>query len=64
MKQLLSIKEACQLTSLSRTTIWHKVKADEFPKPIELGGIRKAFIKSEIDAWIDSRIAERDEVAA
>ncbi|MFC3725460.1 helix-turn-helix transcriptional regulator [Neoaquamicrobium sediminum] len=63
--QLLSIRETCSRTTLSRTTLWQKVKRGEFPKPIGLGdGIRKAFVASEVDAWIAARVAERDEVAA
>jgi prophage regulatory protein len=65
MKKLLSIREVCALTSLSRTTLWQKIRDDQFLKPISLGnGIRKAFLAEEIDAWISERIAERDEVAA
>ncbi|WP_206456251.1 helix-turn-helix transcriptional regulator [Aurantimonas marina] len=65
MNKLLSIKETCQLTSLSRTSIWHKAKNGQFPKPIQLGeGVRKAFLASEIEAWISQRVAERDEVGA
>ena len=63
--QLLSIKDTCSRTTLSRTTLWQKVKRGEFPKPIALGeGIRKAFLASEVEAWIAERMAERDEVAA
>lgn len=64
MKELISINQACQLTSLSRTTIWYKIKSGEFPKTVYLGGIRKAFVKSEIEEWIEARVAERDELAA
>ena len=60
-KALLSIRETCTRVTLSRTTLWQKVKRGEFPRPIALGdGIRKAFVASEIDAWIEARIAERD----
>lgn len=59
--QLLSIKETCKLTSLSRTSLWKRVKDGEFPKPIALGGVRKAFVKSEIEEWIGALVAERDE---
>jgi prophage regulatory protein len=65
MNKLLSIKEVCQLTSLSRTSIWLKVKSGSFPKPISLGdGVRKAFIASEVEVWIGDRVAERDNAKA
>lgn len=65
MQKLLSIREVCALTSLSRTTLWAKIKSGQFPRPIRLGGgIRKAFIAEEIDAWVAARIAERNDAEA
>lgn len=67
IKRLVSIREACAITSLSRTTIFHKVKDDpSFPKPVSISddGIRKAFVSDELDAWIDSRIAARNKAVA
>ncbi|GGA81308.1 hypothetical protein GCM10011491_05740 [Brucella endophytica] len=62
-KQLISIRDVCSLTSLSRSTLWLKVKKGEFPKPISLSddGIRKAFIADEVQAWIEGRISLRDQ---
>lgn len=61
MDQLLSIRETCARTTLSRTAIWRKVKDGEFPRPVALGGkIRKAFVASEVADWIAGRMAERD----
>ena len=65
--RLISIKEACRLTSLSRTTIFHRVKDDpSFPKPVSLSddGIRKAFVEHELHAWMASRIEARDKAVA
>lgn len=64
-KRFVSIREACELTSLSRTTLFHKIKAREFPQPVPLSsdGIRKAFVSTEIEAWMDERIAARDKAA-
>jgi prophage regulatory protein len=65
-KKLLSVREVCAKTSLSRSTIWKRINAGAFPRPIKLGddGIRTAFLESEIDQWIDDLIASRDEAAA
>jgi prophage regulatory protein len=60
MKQLISIQEACRITSLSRTTLWKKIKNDQFPRPVRLDCDRKAFLASEIEEWIDRRVADRD----
>ncbi|WP_352615966.1 helix-turn-helix transcriptional regulator [Mesorhizobium australicum] len=64
-KRLISQREACARTSLSRTAIWLRVKAKTFPKPVRLGdGSRIAYVESEIETWIEQQIAHRDEVAA
>ncbi|MER9820023.1 AlpA family phage regulatory protein [Mesorhizobium sp. M0129] len=33
--------------------------AGEFPKPVQLGERRVAYVRAEVEAWIDSRIASR-----
>lgn len=35
------------------------MESEEFPKPIKVGKI-SGWLESEIDAWIESRVAERD----
>jgi prophage regulatory protein len=56
---LISSKEVCRRTSLSRASLYRLIAQDAFPKPVALHGVRKAWIESEIDAWIRSRIAAR-----
>lgn len=62
--KLLSIRDTCGRTSLSRTSLYHAVIAGTFPKPIQIGPGRKAFVESEVDAWIRARISARDTEAA
>ena len=48
----------------SRQWIAHLRKEGKFPKTVMLGqGHSVGFIESEIDAWIESLIAERDDQA-
>ena len=58
---LLSQDEVIQAVGLSRQEIWRRRRAGDFPKPVKLGTRRIAFLKSEIEAWIADRVAERDE---
>lgn len=60
---LISLNEACRLTSLSRTAINRWRALDKFPKAVPLGDKRVAFVRSEVEAWINARIRDR-EVAA
>ncbi|NTF80543.1 helix-turn-helix transcriptional regulator [Rhizobium rhizogenes] len=52
-------KEAAEATSLSRTLLTLMAAAGRFPAPVALGERRIAFVRAEVEAWIDARIAER-----
>jgi prophage regulatory protein len=62
--RLIASKEVCRRTSLSRASLYRLMSDGSFPRPVTLHGVRKAWIESEIDAWIASRIAVRNEEAA
>jgi prophage regulatory protein len=47
-------------TGLTRTTIYEGMVAGTFPKPIRLGVRAVGWLASDIDQWLDQRIAERD----
>jgi prophage regulatory protein len=61
---LLSTRQVCGITGLSRVTIWRYVKENKFPKPVKISPTRTAWVPSEIDQWVADLIAERDEVAS
>jgi prophage regulatory protein len=48
----------------SRNYIDRLIKEERFPKPVFLSPRRRAFLESEIDAWIKARVDQRDEVAS
>ena len=56
---LISLKDVCRLTSLSRTSINTKRAQGSFPVAVPLGDKRVAFVSAEVVAWIEARIAER-----
>jgi prophage regulatory protein len=56
---LISLNEACRLTSLSRTAINRYRSEGRFPQPVPLGFRRIAFVRAEVEQWIRDRIAER-----
>lgn len=44
-------------TGLSRSTLYDRIKAGCFPRPIKLGGARSVgWLQSDIDDWITSQI--------
>lgn len=56
---LISLNQACALTSLSRTAINRYRSEGRFPQPVPIGFRRIAFVRSEVIHWIEARIAER-----
>ena len=59
--RFLRLKEVMSLTGLGRSTI-DKFMADEtdFPKSVPLGGRAVAWVESEIEEWMESRLSMRD----
>lgn len=56
---LISIKDAAAMTSLSRPQINVLRGREEFPAAVSLGERRIAFVRSEVVAWTNERIAAR-----
>jgi prophage regulatory protein len=46
--RMLSVKEVMEMTGLSRTTLWRRVRNGEFPLPRQLGPRRSAWLNTEI----------------
>jgi prophage regulatory protein len=50
-------------TGLSRSSIYDRIAAGEFPKPVPLGGRTVGWVEAEIREWQKARIAERAQKA-
>ncbi|MBS7546227.1 helix-turn-helix transcriptional regulator [Ancylobacter oerskovii] len=61
---LISLNDTCRMTSMSRTMINKYRTSGRFPAAVPLGEKRVAFVRAEVLAWIDARIAARDQRAA
>lgn len=42
------------------STLYDLMATGHFPRPINLGARAVGWIESEVDAWIETRMAERD----
>lgn len=49
---------------LSANRLWRLEREGKFPRRVNITAGRIGWIASEIDAWIDQRIAERDAMPA
>ena len=56
---LVSLVEACRMTSMSRTMLNRYRASGRFPSTVELGDRRLAFVRSEVTDWIQAKISAR-----
>jgi prophage regulatory protein len=48
-------------TGLSRSTIYLLMQNGQFPKPVRIGGRAVAWPEADVEAWLNARLAEREE---
>lgn len=54
--QILRLPSVIKRTGLSRSTIYNRISAGEFPKPISLGGRSIGWLESEVADWLKHQI--------
>jgi predicted DNA-binding transcriptional regulator AlpA len=57
------VPETVKLTGCPRSTILKYTKTGQFPPMVRLLGNRIAFIRADVQSWIDSRVAAAMEAA-
>lgn len=61
---LIRLPEVQRRTGYSKAWIYRLISQKRFPSTIKIGSRAIAFVESEIDEWVNQRIAEsRGEVA-
>ena len=58
--KFLRLPEVLMRVPYSRSHLWRMERDGKFPKRVKLGPNRVGWLAGEIDAWINSRIIERD----
>ncbi|MCB1660154.1 MAG: AlpA family phage regulatory protein [Pseudomonadales bacterium] len=59
----ISLKETTAFTGLPRSTLIKHSKTGQFPPLIRLLGNRIAFVRADVQAWIDKRVNSTQEAA-
>ncbi|MFW5401634.1 MULTISPECIES: helix-turn-helix transcriptional regulator [Yersinia] len=63
-QSLIRLSEVQRRTGYSKAWLYRLISQNRFPSSIKIGTRSIAFVESEIDEWINQRIAEsRKEVA-
>ena len=58
MERMMRIPEVVQVTGLSKTTIWRRIKSGDFPPPVRLGNMETRSVgwpESKVEGWLSSR---------
>jgi prophage regulatory protein len=61
-KRIIRIPETVELSGVPKSSIYALLKEGKFPKPVQLSRRCVGFVESEVQAWIQSRIDDRDAV--
>ena len=56
--RLIRRAEVMERVGLSKSSIYKRMTAKQFPKPVSIGGGRVAWVESDINNWIDQRLVE------
>jgi prophage regulatory protein len=55
--KFIRLGEVLSRIPLSRSAIYSKISAGEFPKPVSLSSQSVGWIESEVQAWMEKRVA-------
>ncbi|RUW41354.1 MAG: AlpA family phage regulatory protein [Mesorhizobium sp.] len=58
--RFISMDEVLDRVSFSKTHIYRKIANGSFPRPVQLGSHKVAFLEREIEDWMIDRLAARD----
>jgi len=56
--RLIRIEEVEQICALSRSHIYSAIKLGTFPSPIKTGLRASAWVRQEVEQWVEDRIAQ------
>jgi prophage regulatory protein len=59
-KKFLRLSKVMESTGLSRSSIYRKIEAAEFPRQVRLGPKSVAWIEAEVQAWMEQLELSRD----
>ena len=60
-RTFIRFKRVREKTGLPLSSLYDLMARGEFPKPVPLSERRVAWLLDEVDAWIEQRIAERNQ---
>lgn len=62
--RLMRLKEVIQVTGMSRSYLYKCISDGKFPNSVSLGERSVAWVDHEVQAWIATKIHQRDNLIA
>ncbi len=59
-KRFISLDVVLDRVCLSKSQIYRKIHAGEFPQPVPLGPQKVAFLERDVDGWMAERLEARE----
>ncbi|HIF9430022.1 hypothetical protein VT25_09230 [Photobacterium leiognathi subsp. mandapamensis] len=59
--RLIRLKEVMNICGLGRSSIYKFMEDGRFPKSVSLGDRAVAWVETEVEEWIEQKVAERGE---
>jgi len=55
MRKIITKKQVLKLVPWSSTTHWRRVKAGDFPQPVQISPNLIGWYEDEVETWLESR---------
>ena len=61
VEKLLMLSQVRDIVPYSASHIWRLERSGDFPRRVRLGGNRVAWLQSEVNSWVESKLASRND---
>ena len=59
VEKFLMLPQVREIVPYSASHIWRLERSGQFPQRVRLGGNRVAWLESELNSWVESKLAAR-----
>jgi prophage regulatory protein len=59
VERFLMLPQVQEIVPYSASHIWRLERSGQFPQRVRLGGNRVAWLQSEVNSWVESKLAAR-----
>jgi len=59
VEKFLMLPQVQEIVPYSASHIWRLERSGKFPQRVRLGGNRVAWLQSEVNSWVESKLAAR-----